>query len=85
MVADVPAEVLTRLYARPARSPSKTTPWRVLTGADGAAVDAVVGAWLLAQATARAGGQCAPGAGEAPGEALVAVAVDARDRAPRGR
>ena len=33
-VADVPAEVLARLYARPARSPSKTTLWRVLTGAD---------------------------------------------------
>ncbi|MGH3686516.1 MAG: transposase family protein [Pseudonocardiaceae bacterium] len=35
-VADVPAEVLARLYARPARSPSKTTLWRVLTGADAA-------------------------------------------------
>jgi hypothetical protein len=39
-VADVPAEVLARLYARPARSPSKTTLWRVLTGADAAAVAA---------------------------------------------
>ncbi|MGH3711293.1 MAG: ISAs1 family transposase, partial [Pseudonocardiaceae bacterium] len=75
-VADVPAEVLARLYARPARSPSKTTLWRVLTGADAAAVDAVVGAWLLAQATARAGRQRAPSAGQATDEALVAVAVD---------
>ena len=38
-VADVPAEVLARLYARPARYPSTTTLWRVLTGADAAAVD----------------------------------------------
>lgn len=77
-VADVPAEVLTRLYARPARSPSKTTLWRVLTGADAAAVDAVVGAWLLAQATARAARPCTPRADEAPGQALVAVAVDGK-------
>jgi len=42
-VADVPAEVLARLYARPARFPSKTTLWRVLTGADPVAVDAAVG------------------------------------------
>jgi predicted transposase YbfD/YdcC len=71
-VLDVPAEVLARLYARPARCPSKTTLWRVLTGADAAAVDAVVGAWLLAQATARAARQRDPGA------ALVAVAVDGK-------
>ncbi len=77
-VADVPAEVLARLYARPARSPSKTTLWRVLTGADAAAVDAVVGAWLLAQATARTARQRVPGAGETRGEALVAVAVDGK-------
>ncbi|MGH3901595.1 MAG: ISAs1 family transposase [Pseudonocardiaceae bacterium] len=77
-VADVPAEVLTRLYARPARSPSKTTLWRVLTGADAAAVDAVVGAWLLAQATARTAQQRGPAADESPGEALVAVAVDGK-------
>jgi len=32
-VADVPAEMLARLYARPAGPPSKTTLWRVLTGA----------------------------------------------------
>ena len=67
-VADLPAEVLARLYARPARSPSKTTLWRVLTGADAAAVDAAVSAWLLAQATTRAGEQTEQhgGAGEEP-------------------
>ncbi len=77
-VADVPAEVLTRLYARPARSPSKTTLWRVLTGADAAAVDAAVGAWLLAQATARTTRQPGPGADESAVQALVAVAVDGK-------
>ncbi len=80
-VADVPAEVLTRLYARPARSPSKTTLWRVLTGADAAAVDAAVSAWLLAQATTRAGEQAEQhgGAGEEPeAPALVAIAVDGK-------
>jgi predicted transposase YbfD/YdcC len=81
-VADVPAEVLARLYARPARFPSKTTLWRVLTGADAAAVDAVVGSWLLAQATARATEQARqprPGVGETSGKAaLVAVAVDGK-------
>jgi DDE_Tnp_1-associated len=45
-VADVPTELLVRLYTRPAVPPSKTTLWRVLTGADPAAVDAAVGAWL---------------------------------------
>ena len=52
-VAEVPSEVLARLYAAPeATSPSKTTVWRVLTGADAAAVDAAVGAWLAEQASA---------------------------------
>jgi hypothetical protein len=32
---------------------TKTTLWRVLAGADATAVDAAVGAWLSAQATAR--------------------------------
>ena len=77
-VADVPAEVLARLYARPARYPSKTTLWRVLTGADAAAVDAAIGAWLLAQATAQAARQRALDAGDSAGAALVAVAVDGK-------
>ena len=49
-VADVPTELLSRLYAHadatPRRGPSKSTLWRVVTGADAAAVDAVIGAWL---------------------------------------
>ena len=77
-VADVPAEVLTRLYARPARPPSKTTLWRVLTGADAAAVDAVVGAWLLTQATTATARQRASGSMESAGQGLVAVAVDGK-------
>lgn len=51
---DVPAAVLARLYRRPSTPPSKATIWRVITGADATAVDAVIGAWLLAQAAARA-------------------------------
>jgi len=58
-VADVPTELLAQLHGRPAGFgpktpyPSKTTVWRVLTGADAAAVDAAVGAWLGEQATDR--------------------------------
>ena len=51
---DVPAAVLARLYGRHSTPPSKATIWRVVTGADATAVDAVIGAWLLAQAAARA-------------------------------
>ncbi|MGH8601497.1 MAG: ISAs1 family transposase [Gammaproteobacteria bacterium] len=47
--ADVPAELLAQLYGRSAQSPSKATIWRVVTGADAAAVDAVIGAWLARQ------------------------------------
>ena len=50
---DVPAEVLVKLYGRRSAPPSKATIWRVVTGADAATVDAVIGAWLLAQAAAR--------------------------------
>ena len=50
---DVPAEVFVKLYGRRCTPPSKATIWRVVTGADAAAVDAVIGAWLLAQAAAR--------------------------------
>jgi len=52
-VADVPAELLAQLYRRRSDPPSKATIWRVVTGADAAAVDAVIGAWLLAHAAAR--------------------------------
>ena len=50
--ADVPASVREDLYrrcgaARPGtRPPSKATIWRVVTGADTAALDAVTGSWL---------------------------------------
>ena len=50
---DVPAEVLVKLYGRRSDPPSKATIWRGVTGADAATVDAVIGAWLLAQAAAR--------------------------------
>ena len=82
-VADVPAKLLAWLYARPgARLPSKTTLWRVLTGAHAPAVDAAVGAWLLEQAARRAAERTAgatAGACEEPDEpALVAIAVDGK-------
>jgi hypothetical protein len=51
-IAEVPAALLRFLYGRLADgAPSKTTIWRILTGADPAAVDAAIGAWLLQQAT----------------------------------
>jgi len=52
-IADVPTELLSQLYARAdatsrtrRRGPSKSTLWRVVTGADATTVDAVIGAWL---------------------------------------
>ena len=49
-VADVSAAVLADLYLRagaiPAGPPSKTTIWRVLTGANPEMFDAAVGTWL---------------------------------------
>jgi len=59
-VADVPVVLLDMLHRRGscdrtaggrqvAAFPSKTTLWRVLTGADPAAVNAAIGAWLLTQ------------------------------------
>ena len=64
-VADVPVALLGVLYGRggvdPAAAdrqiplfPSKTTLWRVLTGADPAAVNAAIGGWLLAQVSTQA-------------------------------
>lgn len=82
-VADVPAEVLAQLYCQPAAVfPSKTTLWRVLTGADAAAVDAAVGAWLVERAAERAAEQATPAAagGRATrhGPGLIAIAVDGK-------
>jgi len=73
--ADVPAELLTQLYGQPAAPPSKATIWRVVTGADAAAVDAVIGAWLAGQATARER-TGHPAEGQTTG--LVAIAVDGK-------
>ena len=54
-VTDVPADLLTGLYARcgqagAVRAPSKATLWRVVTEIDAAQADAVIGAWLLERA-----------------------------------
>ena len=82
---DVPAEVLVKLYGRRSDPPSKATIWRVVTGADAATLDAVIGAWLLAQAAARdtaardvvAGEVVVPGTDrEAP--ELCAIMVDGK-------
>jgi predicted transposase YbfD/YdcC len=81
-VADVSAAVLADLYLRagaiPAGAPSKTTIWRVLTGADPEMFDAAVGAWLM-----NAAGFTAPVAGgaddRAPGRgALMQVRLDGK-------
>jgi predicted transposase YbfD/YdcC len=71
-VADVPAEVLSRLYDRSSTPPSKGTIWRVVSGADAAAVDAVIGAWLAAQALAR------DTAAGIDSSGLVAIMVDGK-------
>ncbi|MFC5746934.1 ISAs1 family transposase [Actinomadura rugatobispora] len=56
-VADVPAGVLADLYMRagaaPARPPSKSTIWRVLTDADPDAFDTAIGRWLMGGLAAR--------------------------------
>jgi predicted transposase YbfD/YdcC len=84
---DVPAEVLVKLYGRRSAPPSKATIWRVVTGADAATVDAVIGAWLLAQAAAGddaagddAAGDDAAGTDRADREApeLLAIMVDGK-------
>ena len=72
-VADVSAAVLADLYLRagaiPAGPPSKTTIWRVLTGAGPEVFDAAVGTWLLNVA-----GFAAPAAGAA----LMQVRLDGK-------
>ena len=76
---DVPAELLVKLYGRRCDPPSKATIWRVVTGADAAMVDAVIGAWLLAQAAAR---EVIPG--EAAAGEVAAGEVAAGDVAVSG-
>jgi predicted transposase YbfD/YdcC len=80
--ADVPADVLAGLYrqcgaARPGtRPPSKATIWRVVTGADTAALDAVTGTWLTERA--RAAGDLAGPAGGDDEVPLIPVRVDGK-------
>jgi len=99
-VADTPATLLEQLYARCGQVPevpSKCTIWRVVTGADAAALDAVVGAWLAQRAGIDIGidppvDLDPPGGGtghDAPPRAVIAVdgkrvrgAVDAQGNAP---
>jgi predicted transposase YbfD/YdcC len=80
--ADVPAEVLEDLYrrcgaARPAAAPSKATIWRVVTGADAAALDAVAGSWLTERACA-AGDLASSGHGGDEDAPLIPVRVDGK-------
>ena len=90
-VADVPVVLLDRLYERAVGNrpdgyrqsgsfPSKTTLWRVLIGADPAAVNAAIGAWLLAQAAGDTAERLEESATTAagPGSSLVGVAVDGK-------
>lgn len=88
-VADVPMALLAGLYRGRAARPSKATIWRVVTGADAAAVDAVICAWLAEQAATRdnavgsdRGGDPDPACDDvmrdADHAALVAIAVDGK-------
>ena len=80
--ADVPADVLEDLYRRcgatrpGAGPPSKATIWRVVTGADTAALDAVTGAWLMERASA--GDLAGTGHGGDDEEPLIPVRVDGK-------
>ena len=80
-VADVPAELLARLYAAsvpgsplkttPSKTtPSKTTLWRVLTGVDTSAVDAAIGSWLAERAQ------------HAPAAAVASIVASTAARVP---
>jgi predicted transposase YbfD/YdcC len=81
--ADVPADVREGLYrrcgaARPgAGPPSKCTIWRIVTGADAAALDAVTAAWLVERASA-AGDLAGPGHGRNDDAPLIPVRVDGK-------
>jgi predicted transposase YbfD/YdcC len=87
-ITDVPADMVACLYvaagAAPTTGPSKTTVWRVLTGADATAVDTAIGAWLAQHAHHTAGTGADTGAGTGAdtgadtGSAVVAVAVDGK-------
>jgi len=77
-VKDVPPPVLADLYMRagasPARPPSKSTIWRVITDAGAEAFDAIVGRWLTSRQAA--GEQEGAGGDDAAG--LVPVRLDGK-------
>lgn len=77
-VKDVPPPVLAGLYMRagasPARPPSKSTIWRVITDADAEVFDAVVGRWLTSRQAA--GEQEGAASDDAAG--LVPVRLDGK-------
>jgi len=81
--ADVPASMLEDLYRRcgarrpGAGPPSKATIWRVVTGADTAALDAVTGSWLMERAAA-AGVLAVTGHGGDDQAPLIPVRVDGK-------
>lgn len=82
-ITDVPADLLAVLYGRAGGAepglPSRTTVWRVVTGADAAAVDAVIGAWLTERARcAEPGTEPDAGHWPPPSTPLTAVAVDGK-------
>jgi predicted transposase YbfD/YdcC len=94
-VADVPVVLLDMLYRRGACDRitgnrrissflSKTTLWRVLTGVDPAAVNAAIGAWLLAQAAQASATHAEKRLGQpdtfsgVEGSLLLGVAVDGK-------
>lgn len=81
-VSDVPGAWCQELYRRvdagadAGGPPSKSTIWRVMTGADAEALDAAIGGWLLEQAAlldTLAGGSADEGVGE-----LTAWSVDGK-------
>ncbi len=80
--ADVPAGVLEDLYRRcgavrpDAGPPSRCTIWRVVTGADAAALDAAAGAWLMERAAAS--GELVLAGGGDDGTPLIPVRVDGK-------
>jgi predicted transposase YbfD/YdcC len=82
-VADVPPPVLADMYLRsgaaPSPPPSKTTIWRVVTGADADAFDAAVGRWLmnLAGFTTPAAASHDTGGDDRP-QALMQVRLDGK-------
>ena len=82
-VADVPPPALAGLYLRcgaaPAPPPSKTTIWRVMTGAGTSELDAAAGTWLMDLAGLAGPAAAGPDAGEEDGPpALTQVRLDGK-------